>query len=442
MRTIATAALAAATIALTPAASAQSVDTPDGTHPRIPPPGGGVVFNQCWLESRWDAEGAFALMFGNDANTQEPACAARADPASPKPEGALRFDDPVAVLRHVLTNAPTRPVVYPTEGYYYYTFHLGPTLVSGNIRFSDTFDKGTIGVGYFDALDPRRMIAAEFGAPEHHPGVRVELVARDRVRVGIGGGPSRVFQVVRSRDLPPYPGGLWEGEEFVASIIDESGVPLALMYHEPSASFYYLLHPELPSTDRLVPVDTATTRGRLLVAQRSRFVFYEPPARDRLVLVGVRRRSVLENDWFDGPFDQVPPRLDLKDRLEASYPYVKLRGGIDAHGRFNRLDAQRVAISPYRVYDTLGELGVELAALTHEHDTAREAVLLMVREWKRDFVPPTSSGSLASPPALPQRQGWPANHWGFASGMWPDDHGRATSRAWPANHAVSASHER
>jgi len=411
---------------------------PPAHHPGSPAPGGEVLFNQCWLESAWSALGGSGPTLADD----RAGCHDRDDDGLRAPSApAASFDEPESVLAHVLANAPADPVVYPTEGYYYYMFHLGPTLVSGNIRFSDIWDEGKIGVGYFDAHDRRRTVAAEFGVGDRDDGVTVDLVGDGRVRVGIAGGPSRVFSVVRSRDLPAYAGELWESEAFVASVIDESGVPLALMYHEPSASFYYLLHEGLPSTDHVVPLDAKRMRGRLLVAQRSRFVFYEPPARDRRVLVGVRRQSVRANDWFDGPFDQVPPRLDLKERLEASYPYVKLRGGIDAHGRFRRLDAQRVAISPYRIYDDLPALRAELASITRDHESAREATLEMVREWKRDFMPSAANRSPRSDASLPYRQGWPANHWGVASGLWPEDHERPDSRTWPANHAVSASHK-
>jgi hypothetical protein len=91
-----------------------------------------------------------------------------------------------------------------------------------------------------------------------------------------------------------------------------------------------------------------------LVGQSSRFVFLEENGRD--ILVGVHKANIESNNYYDGPFDQVPPRLELQEMLEAAYPYVKERGGIDRHGNFKSLTGNRVAISPYLQYESLNKL--------------------------------------------------------------------------------------
>lgn len=76
---------------------------------------------------------------------------------------------------------------------------------------------------------------------------------------------------------------------------------------------------------------------------------------DRQILVGVNSNQVRGNNYFDGPFDQIPPRLQIKELLERVCPYVKYRGGIDAHGNFLKLAHTRVAISPYVKYSSTSE---------------------------------------------------------------------------------------
>src|SRR5262249_330797 len=133
-------------------------------------------------------------------------------------------------------------------------------------------------------------------------------------------------------------------ETCVTGVLDESGIPLKLVYDTVHRSFSFVLNDSVPRIDALVPVEG--TGGRYLLDRRAEFVFYADSRAQRTLLVAVSSRNVYDNNYFDGPFDQVPPRLALRAKLEAAYPYLRL-DPIDEHGNFTRREGQRVAISPY-----------------------------------------------------------------------------------------------
>lgn len=139
----------------------------------------------------------------------------------------------------------------------------------------------------------------------------------------------------------------------------------------------------------------------------------------RWILVGILAENVMRNSFFDGPFDQVPPNLEIKSYLEASYPYCKDRGGIDLNGNFVALTGQRVAISPYLQYNTLDEALVfvreKFLPEAIGHPSLRWQ--FVVREWKMDFVPPENT---VEPHKLATSKSWPANHRRTLSESWVD----------------------
>ena len=340
-----------------------------------------IVYNQYWLEARWSRFDAwpYGLSPRNGA-------AVSASGSAREPESAPSFDDPLSVLHHVLAHAPENPVVYPTECYYYYRFPLGARTVSGNLRFTD-IERGVLHIGYFDAHDIGTTRHASVGPDQ---GLRVQR---------LGGGAWRVTwgDVVRTFTLTDHAVAIHpdlrldEHEEIVCGVIDESGFSLTMLWDDRVSGFLYVMPTGQPWPDgRAVE---AVGDWRLHIGQESRFVFLEEPDLGRLVLVGVSARSVADNDYFDGPFDQVPPNLPLRDRLTRAYPYVQSRGGIDEHGVFRELEGQRVAISPYTTYWRLDEMFDAVRTLQGREVAIARARHVLTFEPKR-LAPgaPTSAG--------------------------------------------------
>jgi len=405
-----------------------------GSSPAVPPaPEAGsvpvpIVLNQDYMRAAWADPGAFP-----------------APVVPPRAVQAMRpsFDDPASMLEAVLIAAGAAAVVYPSEGYFYYRLPLGHRIVSGNLRFVD-IEHGVLHIGYFDELNPVDMRTASFRAPD----LAVVPVSEQEFEVSF-----RDRRVVFAIDRSAFEAStirLAPGEEIVSGILDESGFYLHLLYCPEERAFYYVLNGDRPMPDVLDPVPMDP---RVLVGRRSRFLFFRDEAWGRLVLIGVRSESVRTNDYFDGPFDQVPPRLPLKERLEAAYPYVKYRGGIDDHGVFKELEGQRVAISPYVQYDTI-EQALHLLArpLGDERLNGPPLWAALTDEPKRHFDPAREAGQTLGQqlaalrqqvqgPGTPiyVRQGWPPNHLAVTSLKWPSDHQAETSRLWPPNHEAVTS---
>jgi hypothetical protein len=348
-------------------------------------------------------------------------------PSGSVPEPA--FEDARAVLGYVLTWAPSPASVYPTEQYYYYKFPLGPRRVSGNIRFVNA-DRGAISVGYFDDSNPRDMITREFRDSEDGVSVRLDSV-RHEVCLSLD-GICRVFRLDQDAfGPPPYP--LLPGEQVVSGIRDESGYYFHLIYWRPGRSFYYVLNPAKPRPERWTLA--ACGEVEAWFGDESRFCFLHDRSTGRFILVGVQRREIERNTWYDGPFDQVPPRLSIRAILEEAYPYVKDAGGLDEHGNFLAQPGQRVAISPYQAYQSGAALTEDLGRLVGPPGTPLFWTGITY-ESKRDWRP-----------ALPQTGGhrtavssaWPPNHWGDSSRSWGPEHRADLSVSWPPAHTLTTS---
>ena len=222
----------------------------------------------------------------------------------------------------------------------------------------------------------------------------------------------------------------------MSGILDESGVPFTLLYNEEYHCFYYVLREHFPVADTVLPTDIPNVS----IGWSSGFAFFRD-ALGRQVLFGVRAGHVRQNSYYDGPFDQVPPHLPLKEKLEAAYPYVTYRGGIDEHGRFRNMPGTRVAISPYRAYRNRAAFLEWAQSIIDEcKDLSSSARLArLTYESKRDFhkrIEGSMEGSemLSKDHLQWQSQGWPANHHGTVSLLWPEDHQRSQSVQWPNNH--------
>lgn len=378
----------------------------------------------------------------------------------------VNFDDPRSVFSYVLSRFPDNAVVYPTETYYYYRFNLGPRVVAGNVRLLDAAD-GKIHIGYFDANEPYASAAATFTSAD---GVEVKTVGPNQYAV-TADGRTVTFRLFGADADRPRNLRLLPDERCISGILDESGIRFFLMYDASVQAFWFVLNPDLEQADRFVPVSPDHPEFR--VGQRTRFVVYHDQQFDRDLLVGVLVESVRRNDYYDGPFDQVPPRLGIRKELEAAYPYVQWRGGIDDHGNFMGQDSSRVAISPYEQYNTVGELVTRLSsrlAVVPGPATTAHKWLRLTYESKRDFhrrliaagepmtkevVNPFDSPAtpLVGPvPTLKPleewvprdheiwvSQGWPADHMRAQSQEWPANHEQIQSKAWPANHRAAVS---
>ncbi len=356
---------------------------------------GKVSFNQQYLESNW-----------SQAENN----------STPKASRSTIYQDPRAVLHHVLVWLPDNPVVYPSEMYYYFEFLDGPHVLSGNLRFTDAHN-GVLHMGYFDRTGNAENIAKSWS---EHEGVQVRFNPDDSTMTIRFEQHEKRFRIF---DPPTHPADATFADEpdlvFVTGLIDESGFHFDLFFSAMHNTFFYTRRSNCPFPAQMHVLDE-TSSYKLLMDSISRFVFLEQTEAP-LILVGVDLANVVENNYYDGPFDQIPPRLPIKALLERAYPYVVYRGGINEHGEFIELSAQRVAISPYLQYGSVSDIRDHVVLRYEHNETGVSRWIGVTREWKQDFSP------RVPPP-------WPANHQVEDSSEWPRNHTMLPSRLWPANH--------
>lgn len=267
------------------------------------------------------------------------------------------IDDKLAVFRLVLDSLPSTVKVYPTENYYYFWFHHNGIKYAGNIRFdAEDRDQGLVHFNYFKDFTPWQRDEADFSAVLGvKDGVKVSKAGKLSYDVSFGNKSVR-FNLNDLSGVKPPPGAIGKGETYIGPVFDESGIRFFLVFHEELKIFMFILDESAPAADQY---DVPPQSDRLTIGIRSGFAFYADRYADRKILVGVNQINTSVNNYFDGPFDQLPDNFiegeALRRAILAASPEMK--GGIDRFG--NSPDNEtRYLIAPYLQYEDVSELGV------------------------------------------------------------------------------------
>jgi hypothetical protein len=265
-------------------------------------------------------------------------------------------NDPMQVLAFVLGALPDRVKVYPTENYYYFRFISDGVPYSGSIRFDMMDrDKGKAHFGYFQRLTPWRDEARveKYVVLDASKGVNVERLDRFLYRVTYG-GKSVVFALNDLSQVRPPPGVLGEDETYLGPSFDESGFRFFLVFNSKLKIFHFILDETTRVPDDLVP---APHNDRILLGTRTGFAFYRDHGRSRKIMIGAYFDNSWLNNYFDGPFDQLPENFiegdALRDAIIAADPSVK--GKIDRLGHYLHEEG-RYLINPFRLYRKVSDL--------------------------------------------------------------------------------------
>ena len=270
---------------------------------------------------------------------------------------ALDPDDKLSVFGFVLSSLPQRVHVYPTENYFYFSFHNGGIRYAGNLRFDALDrDKGILHFVYFK--DYTHWFSEEGGhihALSASDGVKLEKAGRLTYRVSYK-GRSVLFLLNDLSDVRLPSGLLDDGEIYLGPIFDESAYQFFLVYNPKIKIFHYILNETAPVPDLLY---TSSVSESILIGTRSGFAFYRDRLRPRKILIGVHQSNGNVNNYLDGPFDQLPDNFiegdALKDAIIDANPH--LEGKIDRYGSAPNRKTRHM-ISPYLYYKTEDELAV------------------------------------------------------------------------------------
>lgn len=266
----------------------------------------------------------------------------------------LAIDNPVAVFAAVFGQLPDRVKVYPTENYYYFTFLHAGAPYNGNIRLdASDRDKGKVHFAYSEDLaDWREETDVIHVALDATNDVRVEKVERFVYRVTFR-GKSVLFELNDLTAVKPPDGMLGPDEQFVGPIFDESGLRFFLVFNNRLKLFHYILDETAGVPEQFVPAKS----GRIVLGKRTGYGFFVDDRRPRKILVGVAFSNSRVNNYFDGPFDQLPDNFiegdTFRDMIVSVAP--ELKGKIDRFGGWGD-GAERFMIAPYYYYQRDSEL--------------------------------------------------------------------------------------
>ena len=305
----------------------------------------------------------------------------------------LAIKDPMAVFAFVLGSLPDRVKVYPTENYYYFYFFHRHIRYAGNIRLDATDrDQGKVHFAYYedlaeyipykDALTYRLLDATS--------GVSVEKVEPLVYRLSHG-GKTVVFELNDLSNVKPPPGAFGPDEVYLGPVADESAMRFFLVFNRRLKLFHYVLDETIEVADQFISI---AATDRVLIGKRTGFAFYRDHKLDRKILIGVFEANSRVNNYFDGPFDQLPDNFiegeALRDAILAVSP--SLKGKIDRRG-IHPGGEDRYMIGPYRHYRAEEELLVF-------HNCATDKRIPAARYYKC-FVFDDDSGMVAADPRSP-----------------------------------------
>ncbi len=310
----------------------------------------------------------------------------------------LDLKNPDVVFAYVFAQLPQLVRVYPTENYYYFTFHANSQQISGNIRL-DVEDRQVevVDFAYFGVVNnPTKREDLDYtrGFKQFTGADGVRLVQQSPLAYVISYRGKDVTFLLNDL-LQTLPEGvvLPAGEQFMARTFDESGFQFVLVYDTVHPQFRFVLDETASLPDVLQELEPGLLVGRL-----SGFAFFDDIVNHRKVLVGVDGNDIRRNNYYDGPFDQLADNFvhgdTLKGAMETTYPYV--RGHIDYRGVFidsnGKPQHTRLALTPYSTYDSLVELHHFVADCRH-HRTHHEVLTCLTHDFKQDVPPATHTAT-------------------------------------------------
>lgn len=260
------------------------------------------------------------------------------------------------VFRYVFSQLNDKIVIYPTENYYYFRFPAQGKIIFGSLSLpvADR-DEGYLRFSYawqnenpYIALESSVNGGAWYGIENG-----ISVVKKNDFHYAIT-FEGRTVDVILN-DVGFNQPQLRQEEVFVGPIFDESGLRFFLVFDKEAKHLFHILNEDD------APEQFKQLNENVVVGERTGFAFYDDKINNRKVLIGVRKENILQNNWYDGPFDQMPDNYvktgqipDFRSFMEESFP--ELKGKLDEYGAYLEQNNIRVAPSHYAAYSDASEL--------------------------------------------------------------------------------------
>jgi hypothetical protein len=263
----------------------------------------------------------------------------------------LPTSDLMAMLAFVLGSLPDSVRVYPTENYYYFSFYHNSTRYAGNIRLDAADrDEGKLHFAYYEDLaEYKEQAPVQYQKLDKSNGVTVEKLERLVYRVSYG-DKSVVFRLNDLSAVKPPANIMAPDEKYIGPVFDESAIRFFLIFNKRLKLFHYVLDETITVADQFV---RARQTSRIVIGKRTGFAFYQDYRLKRKILIGVFEGNARVNNYFDGPFDQLPDNFIEGETLREAILAVEpsLMGKIDRFGGAPD-GSGRYLIGPYVYYRT------------------------------------------------------------------------------------------
>lgn len=295
------------------------------------------------------------------------------------------LEDKKGMLRYILSQIPDEVTVYPTENYYYFWFYQNGVRYAGNLRLdTDRAREGELVLAYFRGSTPWAVDQKSYVKVfKKEDGVKVTPAGRLAYSVTFE-DRTVLFKFIDLADVKPPEGTLRASEKYLGPVFDESGIRFFLVFDEKRKLFSYVLDETVRLNDQL------TAAGQLkhtTIGWRTGFAFFEQKDLKRKILIAIFRANASANNFYDGPFDQLPDNFlkgdELRDALLLVHP--ELKGKIDRFG--STFDGtSRELIAPYMEYDTIEDLVLGEACAVEEPDKS------VIECMEERHLPPEEEG--------------------------------------------------
>ncbi len=264
------------------------------------------------------------------------------------------------VFGYVFRHLEDEVTVYPSENYYYFNLVMRGKTLSGDLYFDVlNIDSGIITVGFVEKFEDRSRSRGryrpgwgrEFGPAD---GLLLRKVNDFRYAAEFG-GRTVIFNFYHGDTAAPVQARLMHDEVYVGPSFDESGLRFFLVFNKTINRLYWVLN-----EDGFVPEEFSRLSDHLVMGDRTEFAFYVDSVNNRKILVGVQGLNVGHNNWYDGPFDQLPDnyvktgRIEIRPYLEAHFGYRP--GVLDRYGNYIGMKGRRAALTCYAQYFSLSDL--------------------------------------------------------------------------------------
>ena len=269
----------------------------------------------------------------------------------------LDITDTFAILDFIFSGLPERVKVYPTENYFYFRFLHNGVEYAGNFRLDVlNRDEGKIEFGYYEQLAPWKPEGSgleRYAILDASQGVLVQRIEPLIYRVTYR-GKAVTFELNDLSGVKPPDGALGADEKFLGPIFDESAIRFFLVFNAKLKIFHFVLDETVRVPEEFFPLAGG---DRILIGKRSGFAFYRDHKLQRKILIGAYAPNSAVNNYYDGPFDQLPDNFikgeELREAIIASDPSAK--GKIGRLGHYPDGE-ERYGIHPYMLYRSTREL--------------------------------------------------------------------------------------